>query len=254
MKDPALRSISPLSRGVWIDLLCVMFESEKRGYLQMNGKAPSEEQIARMVGCSVDEISLAMRELREASVFSTSANGIIYSRRIVREEELRNIRANCGSLGGNPSFEKGKPNPYYAKDKQKDKQEDKQKITPSSSSSSSLKEETKELCGEPTKTVDSTADVSPPKDVFLEFPVVGTEKKHWILEKKKLSEWKVSFPGVNVEAECRKAWQWINDNTTKRKTFNGMLKFLNGWLSRAQNSQNFNGGKNGKSPIQAWTR
>lgn len=170
MKDPALRSISPLARGVWMDILCVMFESEKRGYLQINGKAPSEEQIARMVGCSGDEISRAMSELREASVFSTTANGVIYSRRIVRDEEIRNKRSKSGTLGGNPSFQKGKPNPYYEKDKQNDNQEDKQKITPSSSSSSSSSKELKDKETKPPE--------KPPADHPPEAPknqVNGTE-------------------------------------------------------------------------------
>ena len=161
MKDPALRSMSPLARGIWMDILCVMFESEKRGYLQINGKAPSEEQIARMDGCSGDEISRAMSELREASVFSTTANGVIYSRRIVRDEEIRNKRSKSGTLGGNPSFQKGKPNPYYEKDKQNHNQGDKQKITPSSSSSSSSSS-SKELKDKETKPPEKPPADPPP--------------------------------------------------------------------------------------------
>lgn len=97
-------------------------------------------------------------------------------------------------------------------------------------------QEEKYLCGEPTKTVVSPAGVSPPDEVFLDFPVCKGDKS-WSLGKSKIAEWKVSFPGVNVESECRKAWQWVNDNPLKKKTSTGMLKFLNGWLSRAQNTQ-----------------
>lgn len=208
MKDPALRAISPLARGVWIDLLCVMFESEKRGYLQMGGKALSEEQIARMVGCSRDEISLAMSELRDAGVFSTSANGIIYSRRIVRDEELRNIRSNCGSLGGNPSFEKGKPNPYYAKDKQNDKQADKQKITPSSSSSSSSS--------------DSKAES---KNVRTPIPSQASFDRFWDL-----------YPKKKSKGDAEKAWKSINPpEELVEKIFESLKTAMTsrGWLDDA---------------------
>ena len=32
-KDPALRSVSLAARGLWIDMLCLMFEGDHRGYL-----------------------------------------------------------------------------------------------------------------------------------------------------------------------------------------------------------------------------
>jgi hypothetical protein len=32
MKDPALRSVSLEARGLWIDMLCLLFESGRRGY------------------------------------------------------------------------------------------------------------------------------------------------------------------------------------------------------------------------------
>ena len=137
-KDPNLQSVSHAAKGLWIDILCLMFESERRGYLQLNGKPPSNEQLARMVNCSAGEVDRLIAELRDAGVFSESTHKIIFSRRMVRDSQLRDIRGKCGKLGGNPAFKKGAKNPYYiTKDKQIDKVRDKQKITPSSSSSSS---------------------------------------------------------------------------------------------------------------------
>jgi hypothetical protein len=143
MKDPELRSVSLEARGLWIDLLCMMSESVPRGYLQINGKAPSETQIARMVGCSMEEISRGLCELSNAGVFSTTKAGVIFSRRMVKDNHLIDVRRKCGKMGGNPAFNRGKSNPYYnsikdKQDKQTDKQTDNQKITPSSSSSSSI--------------------------------------------------------------------------------------------------------------------
>lgn len=146
MKDPELRSVSLHARGLWIDLLCMMSESDPRGYLQINGKAPSETQLARMVGCTEEEISRGLSELSAAGVFSSTKTGVIFSRRMVKDDNLIKIRKKCGKMGGNPAFKRGLPNPYYdtqneredkQKDNQIDKQTDNQKITPSSSSSSS---------------------------------------------------------------------------------------------------------------------
>ena len=76
----------------------------------------------------------------------------------------------------------------------------------------------------------------------MEFPTVGTGEKTWNLTQAKFDEYAKAFPGLDVMAECRKARQWCNDNPEKRKTAKGMTRFLNAWLSRAQNER---GGRNG---------
>jgi len=68
-------------------MLCLMFECNRRGYLQHGtGKPFSHEQIARMVGCSVDELVGLLQELDDCGVFSRTEQGAIYSRRMAREE------------------------------------------------------------------------------------------------------------------------------------------------------------------------
>lgn len=145
LKAPELRVVSHAARGLWIDLLCFMFENEQRGVLPHS----SVLAIARMTGGTVDETKAELEELESAGVFSRNESGHIICRRMLRDEtkrhEMHDIKAQCGRQGGNPAFEKGKPNPYYQndneadkeKDKQTDKQTDKRKITLSSSSSSS---------------------------------------------------------------------------------------------------------------------
>ena len=130
-KDPRLSSVSKSAKGLWMDMLCLMFESEKRGYLQVNGKAPTEEQLARMTNCTTAELSQWFSELKEAGVFSQTRDSIVLSRRMVRDEDIRKKREVAGKLGGNPNFKHGLKNPYYRRidkqnDNQTDKQEDKQ--------------------------------------------------------------------------------------------------------------------------------
>lgn len=73
-----------------MDMLCLMFEGDRRGYLQAaNGKPFSHEQIARMTGCSSEEVSHLTKELETSGVFSRTKHGVIYSRRQVRDEETR---------------------------------------------------------------------------------------------------------------------------------------------------------------------
>lgn len=70
----------------------------------------------------------------------------------------------------------------------------------------------------------------------LTFPVSGGKAKEWSLCASKLAEYRESFPGLDVLAEFRVALQWCRDNAAKRKTPNGMTRFLTRWLARAQNS------------------
>ena len=72
------------------------------------------------------------------------------------------------------------------------------------------------------------------ESAYLTFPVVGTGAKTWVLSADKVAEYREAFPGLNVDAELRKALQWIRDNPKRRKTPSGMTKFLGGWLGRVQ--------------------
>jgi hypothetical protein len=50
------------------------------------------------------------------------------------------------------------------------------------------------------------------------------------------------YPATDVRQELRNMRAWAISNPTKRKTSSGMLRFVNAWLSKAQNS-----GRNGWS-------
>ncbi len=105
MKDPALRSVSLEARGLWIDMLCLLFESGRRGYLQhATGKPVQEEQLARMTGCSARQVSRLSQELENSGVFSRTEHDTIYSRRMVKDEQVRQVRSSAGKLGGNPQI------------------------------------------------------------------------------------------------------------------------------------------------------
>lgn len=129
-KDSALQTCSLAARGMWIELMCVMHECSQYGTLTINGRPLQPAQIARLVGETEDTVCGLLNELEDAAIFSRDDTGAIFSRRMVKDERLRNIRAACGSLGGNPSLLNQKVN-------QNDNLGHKQSPTPSSSSSSS---------------------------------------------------------------------------------------------------------------------
>jgi len=123
MKDPSLRSVSVGARGLWIDLLCLLFESKTRHKMDFKTSVDEATLISRMTGVSKKQVIRFLKELEEANVLSRDDNRMIYSRRMKRDEYVRQIRSEAGKLGGNPALLN-----------QKDKQDSKLTSTPSSSS------------------------------------------------------------------------------------------------------------------------
>ncbi|KKM93305.1 hypothetical protein LCGC14_1209800 [marine sediment metagenome] len=72
------------------------------------------------------------------------------------------------------------------------------------------------------------------KEIMV-FPIKG-DPRLWHCPQSKVNEWCATFgDSMNVVAEIRRARQWLLDNPTNQKTARGMVKFLNGWIGRAQN-------------------
>src|ERR1035438_5747493 len=93
------------AQGLWLRMMIVAHDSDRYGYLEVNGAPMPADAIARRCGCeSAEQYSALLSELREAGVPSRTPEGIIYSRRMVRDEKLREIRA----IGGKESLKNPK--------------------------------------------------------------------------------------------------------------------------------------------------
>lgn len=90
MKDPSVRRCSHAARGVWVDMLCLMFECDERGVL-INGGCPwSREDVAAAVGGNLDVTLRCIDELVTKGACSIrESDGAFYSRRMVRDEAER---------------------------------------------------------------------------------------------------------------------------------------------------------------------
>jgi hypothetical protein len=111
MKDPDLRACSYAARGLWIDMLCLMYESPRRGYLLVKDRPASLTHIARMTGGATDEAALLLKELEDAGVFSRTGDTAIYCRRMVRDEQKAQKNRENGAKGGNPRLVDKSDNP-----------------------------------------------------------------------------------------------------------------------------------------------
>lgn len=131
LRDPGVQALSYEDQGIWFAILMRMWEGEERGKLTLNGAAMPVEALARLLGLDNQKVNQTLTTLSTYGVTSVEPDtGIIFSRRMVRDEQLRNIRVECGKKGGNPRLVNQKSN-------QSPTTGVKQIPTPSSSSSSS---------------------------------------------------------------------------------------------------------------------
>lgn len=101
LRSAELRVASLEARGLWIEILCHMHESLPRGFLVIGGRAPTVDQIARMVGADVARTAELLDELESLGVLSKDETGMIYNRRMAREGEISDFRSIAGKQGGN---------------------------------------------------------------------------------------------------------------------------------------------------------
>jgi hypothetical protein len=99
LRDAHLRICSSAARGCWIDMIAVMHQAKPYGHLVFNGKALDNAQLARMIGEPPKDVARWVKELEDNGVASRDENGVLYSRRMVRDELLRNARAGGGPKG-----------------------------------------------------------------------------------------------------------------------------------------------------------
>ena len=209
LRDTALRSCSVQSRGLWIDMICYMHEGSPYGYLKVGNKVILASNLAGMTGLTLQEAEGCLKELHDAGVYDIDEDGVICSRRMIRDENLRNIRALGGHKGGNPTLKvKGKVN---LPDNLDDESKDKQKPTPSSSSSSS------------SSSSNINRPDSVPEQVWNDFLKIRKAKKSPLTQ--------TALNGIEREAEEA---GWTLDEAITECVTRGWQGFKAEWVYKAQ--------------------
>jgi len=112
-KDPTVQALDYFDRGVWFELLNILWDSPNRGCLVLpNGAPMPDAAIARTLSLDLD----AWKGVRERLVtfygtasegptdeYPDIAEGVLWSRRQVRDERVRRARAAAGRKGGKAS-------------------------------------------------------------------------------------------------------------------------------------------------------
>ena len=106
--EATLKVVSMGSKGLWIDVLCLMARSPIKGYLLTpTGTNANLEWVAAQLGRPVEEIRPFWQELLDAGTPRIDEKGRIYSKRMVEDKTLSEKRSEAGRFGGRPKS-KGK--------------------------------------------------------------------------------------------------------------------------------------------------
>ena len=202
-------------------MLCFMHEGSPYGHLKVANKVILPANLAQMVGLTLDQVECSLNELRDAGVFDETEDGVIFSRRMIRDENVRNARASGGKLGGNPAL--------MVKDKVNltinlaDATEDKQKPTPSSSYSSSS---SSSITNTENKTTTAIQPFTVDDQVWNDFLALRKAKKA------PLTETALAM----IEKETEKSGLTLNQ-VFQECVFRGWQGFKADWLKPKQQQQ-----------------
>lgn len=109
-----LRAVSLAARGLWIEMICLMWQGHEIGFLTYrDGRPISVEQLARMVGDTTAKVQALLSELEGAGVPGKAENGAYFSRRMVRDDakyqDFRAGQAEAGKRGAAARWAKPHP-------------------------------------------------------------------------------------------------------------------------------------------------
>lgn len=104
-KDPGIQVLTREEKWIWFEMLMLMWESEERGYLTINGKPMSISMISTALNLDNQNTSKWLTYFGELGLYSyRESDGAIFSRKIVKIVQLSEKRKKAGKQGGNPNL------------------------------------------------------------------------------------------------------------------------------------------------------
>lgn len=131
LSDNALMSCSDAAQGVWMRILCRMWQSNPRGVITGN-----IHTLCRLIGAYPVELADIIRELETHGVFSWGRDvdpdlhpGAIVNRRMFREWRVSRVRAQAGKISGQVRRNQPQKNEQNANKTRTNPQQNANKIT-----------------------------------------------------------------------------------------------------------------------------
>ena len=100
-RDAGVQSLTLEEKGAWFEMLLLMHDSEKRGYLLVNSSPIGAPVLGKLLGISSQKGRAILERLKQLGVCSVDKETkAIYCRKMVNDEELRKVKAKSGKKGG----------------------------------------------------------------------------------------------------------------------------------------------------------
>lgn len=108
--EPGLQMCSLAARGLWLEMLCIMFKAKPRGTLTVNGRQIDTRGLAQLARVGEEEVKMLLQELEEIQVFSRLEDGTIINRRMYQTDwqarDLHKKRSDAGKKGADVKWGK----------------------------------------------------------------------------------------------------------------------------------------------------
>ena len=80
------------AQGVFINLICLMHQSEKYGYLLINGLKPEHKTVIKLLRTHHRTFKGSINQLLLNGVLKQTEDGIYFCERMVKDEHIRQVR------------------------------------------------------------------------------------------------------------------------------------------------------------------
>lgn len=104
MSDSRLRLCSAGARGLWIDIMCLMYLSSERGYLLIDDTVLDEKMLQKTLGYDAQEFDVFFTELIKYKIIKKDEKNRYFCKTMVNAQQLSEKRSTSGKLGGNPNL------------------------------------------------------------------------------------------------------------------------------------------------------
>jgi len=207
--DPQLRMTSASTRGIWMDLLCFMRAAPQRGVIK-----GTIDQIVGLVGATTDDILLFINEARLTNFCDVTICHDDVTQDVTPESRLRHAIVTIENRRM-VREEKAKENARLRQKMRREKQSCHTDVTLSTEE-------------EGVNTDKQQEEKKEKKKIFFcwdRHEFVDVTQEH-------LEQWAKAYPAIDVRTQILRAAAWQKANPKNRKK--DCERFLNGWLSRAQ--------------------
>jgi hypothetical protein len=110
-KAPEVRALPHANRMVWFEILCLMWQSDDKGYLTINGSpfvitdditgviTGGEHVLASMLGISCEFLQECFQLFKKFGVYKVREDGAIYSGFMVKLVHIKRVKSVAGKAG-----------------------------------------------------------------------------------------------------------------------------------------------------------